>query len=69
MRVFLTGATGWVGSVIARKLLAMGHGVVDLVRSKEKAEAFASAGGTALLGCLRDLDVLRRGAGNRSWKK
>jgi len=64
MRVFLTGATGWVGSVIARELLAMGHSVVGLVRSKEKAETFASAGGTALLGSLRDLDVLRKGAGN-----
>jgi len=36
--------------VIARELLAMGHSVVGLVLSKEKAEAFASASGTALLG-------------------
>ena len=64
MRVFLTGATGWVGSVTTRNLLSAGHTVVGLVRSKEKAEALAAAGATPLLGSLRDLDVLRAGAGN-----
>ena len=62
MRVFLTGANGWVGSAIARELLDAGHTVVGLVRSKEKSEAFAAAGGTPLLGSLRDLGVLREGA-------
>ncbi len=64
MRVFLTGANGWVGSVIARDLLDAGHAVVGLVRSKEKGEALAAAGVTPLLGSLADLDVLRRGAGD-----
>ncbi len=63
MRVFLTGANGWVGSAITRDLLEAGHAVVGLVRTPEKAEAFAAAGGTPLLGTLRDLDVLRAGAG------
>ena len=64
MRVFLTGANGWVGSVIARELLDAGHAVVGLVRSTEKGEALAAAGGTPLIGALTDLDVLRRGAGD-----
>ena len=62
MRVFLTGANGWVGSAIIRDLLDAGHSVVGLVRSKEKGEALAAAGGTPVLGSLRDLDVIRAGA-------
>ena len=62
MRVFLTGANGWVGSAIARDLLKEGHTVVGLVRTKEKGEALAAAGVTPLLGSLRDVDVLRAGA-------
>ena len=64
MRVFLTGANGWVGSAVIRDLLDAGHSVVGLVRSKEKSEALAAAGGTPLLGSLRDLDVIRAGAGD-----
>jgi len=64
MRVFLTGANGWVGSVVARDLLDTGYAVVGLVRAKEKADALAAAGVTPLLGSLTDLDVLRRGAGD-----
>ncbi len=64
MRVFLTGASGWIGSVVARDLLAAGHSVVGLVRSEDKGMALASAGGTPLVGALRDLDVLRQGAAN-----
>lgn len=62
MRVFLTGASGWIGSVIARELMAAGHSVVGLVRTEEKGAALASSGGTVLVGSLGDLDVLRRGA-------
>ena len=64
MRVFLTGANGWVGSAIVRDLLDAGHSVTGLVRSKDKGEALAAAGGTPLLGSLRDLDVIRDGAGD-----
>ena len=62
MRVFLTGASGWIGSVIARELMAAGHSVVGLVRSEMKGAALASAGGTPLVGTLDDVDLLRRGA-------
>ncbi len=62
MRVFLTGANGWIGSVIARELLDAGHSVVGLVRSKEKGEALSAAGITPLIGGLGELDVIRAGA-------
>ena len=62
MRVFLTGASGWIGSVIADELIAAGHSVIGLVRSDEKGAALASVGGTPLVGSLGDVDVLRRGA-------
>lgn len=62
MHVFLTGANGWIGSVVARDLLDAGHSVVGLVRSKDKGEALAAVGGTPLLGSLNDLDVIRKGA-------
>lgn len=62
MRVFLTGASGWIGSVIAHELMAAGHSITGLVRSKEKGAALAYAGGTPLIGSLGDVDVLRQGA-------
>ena len=64
MRVLLTGANGWIGSMVARELLDAGHSVVGLVRSKEKGDALAAVGVTPLVGTLRDLDVLRQGAGD-----
>lgn len=63
MRVFLTGANGWIGSVIARDLLDAGHSVVGLVRSKDKADALAGSGIAPLVGSLGDLDMIRKGAG------
>lgn len=64
MRVFLTGANGWIGSVVARDLLDAGHSVVGLARSKEKGEALAAAGVTPIVGSLTDLDVIRKATGN-----
>lgn len=62
MRVFLTGAGGWIGSAVARELIACGHSVVGLARSRKNFGALAAAGVEPLLGTLADLDVLRRGA-------
>ncbi len=62
MRVFLTGANGWVGSVIARDLLDAGHTVMGLVRSQANGDALAAAGGTPVLGAVADVDVLRHAA-------
>ncbi|HVH13646.1 MAG TPA: NAD-dependent epimerase/dehydratase family protein [Longimicrobium sp.] len=62
MRVFMTGATGYVGSAVAEALRAAGHDVVGLARSDEAARQLESAGHGVLRGSLRDTDVLARGA-------
>jgi nucleoside-diphosphate-sugar epimerase len=60
--VFITGATGFIGSAITKDLLAAGHQVVGLARSKEKAAALAAAGAEVLMGSLDDLDPVVRAA-------
>ena len=62
MRVFVTGATGFIGSAITKDLIASGHQVVGLARSKEKAAALAAAGAEVVLGSLDDLDPVARAA-------
>ena len=59
MRVFLTGVSGWIGSLVARELVQAGHSVVGLVRSSQKAEAARAAGIEPVIGTLSDLDILR----------
>jgi nucleoside-diphosphate-sugar epimerase len=59
MRIFLTGATGFVGSYLVRELLGAGHHVVGLSRSSEGADMLSRAGAEVARGDVNDLDFLR----------
>ncbi|WP_298380603.1 SDR family oxidoreductase [uncultured Bradyrhizobium sp.] len=62
MRVFVTGATGFIGTPVVKDLIAAGHQVLGMARSDEGASAISALGADVLRGSLEDLDSLRKGA-------
>ena len=64
MRVFVTGATGFIGFAIVKELIAAGHQVTGLARSQASGKKLTEAGAKVQLGTVEDLDCLRRAAAN-----
>ena len=64
MRIFVTGASGWIGSAVVPELVGAGHQVLGLARSAGNAQAISDMGADVLRGDMNDTGVLRAGALN-----
>ena len=62
MRVFVTGATGWIGSAVVKDLLSSGHKVTGLTTTTDGAHKLQALGATSRVGRLQDHALLREGA-------
>lgn len=62
MKVFVTGASGFIGTAVVRELIASGHEVTGLARTESAAAIVSEAGATVLMGSLEDLEILKNGA-------
>ncbi|WP_297418939.1 SDR family oxidoreductase [Clostridium sp.] len=62
MQIFVTGATGYIGSAVVQELIQAGHKVIGLTRSEEGAKRLEGVGAEALIGTLQDTECLCKGA-------